>query len=143
MSTIGSGSLRCWRQNLNASSRNQFRKMKKTFKTTTLSAMVTISKTVKEMDYVQVMPDNPCAGMVKPFCGRGKGQLLSDGHFEFVRKPRKHRKPVLKLTYGTVSFGADGYDRFTFVLPSSRRAEFAELLQEEASIAVDFMQGLI
>ena len=117
--------------------------MKKRIKTTTLSAMVTVSRTEKEMDYVQVIPDNPCAGMVTPFCGRGKGQMLSDGHFEFVRKPRKHRKPVLRLTYGTVSFGVDGYDRFTFVLPSTRRGEFAELLQEEASIAVDFMQGLI
>lgn len=114
---------------------------KKTIKTTTLSAMVTISKTECEMDYVQVMPDNPCAGMVKPFCGRGKGQLLSDGHFEFVRKPRKRQKPVLKLPHGSLSWGKDEYDRFTFVLPSSQRKEFAWLLRQEAATVMEFLEN--
>ena len=50
----------------------------KEFETTTLSAEVAISKTETGMDYVQVMPDNPRVGLFKPFCGWGRGQLLSN-----------------------------------------------------------------
>ena len=59
---------------------------KKTVKTTTLTAQVAVSKTESGMDYVQVMPDNPCVGLLKPFCGWGRGQLLSNGAFDFLRK---------------------------------------------------------
>ena len=37
---------------------------KKSFKTTTLSAQIAISKTETGMDYVQVLPDNPCTFLV-------------------------------------------------------------------------------
>ena len=33
----------------------------------TLSAQVAVTETESGMDYVQVLPDNPCVGMVKPF----------------------------------------------------------------------------
>lgn len=117
---------------------------KKTIKTITISAMVAISDgEEKKMNLVQVMPDYPQPGTVTPFRGRGTAQMLSDGHFEFTRKPRKHNKPVLKLPHGSLSWGNDGYDRFTFVLPAQRRHEFARLLQEEAELAINFMLGLI
>ena len=71
---------------------NQIKMMKKNtnkeIKTTTLSAEVAISKTETGMDYVQVMPDNPRVGLFKPFCGWGRGQLLSNGSFDFLRKIR-------------------------------------------------------
>ena len=49
---------------------------KKSIKTTTLSALVAVSKTESGMDYVQVMPDNPRVGLVEPFHGMGYGQSV-------------------------------------------------------------------
>lgn len=108
---------------------------KKIIKTKTLNAIVAVSKSETEMDYVQVMPENPCAGMVEPFHGTGYGQMLSNGAFDFIRKPRKRRKPELKLPHSSVSYGNDGYDRYVFVLSSEQRAEFAYLLHKEATKA--------
>ena len=79
-------------------------------KTTTLSAQVAISKTESGMDYVQVLPDNPRVGIVKPFSGWGKAQLLSN-----------------------LSYGRDGFDRYVFVLPSDQRDEFAKLLARDVA----------
>ncbi len=108
-------------------------------KTTTLNAIVAVSKSETEMDYVQVMPENPCAGMVEPFHGTGYGQMLSNGTFDFIRRPRKRRKAVLKLPHSSVSYGQDGYDRYIFVLPSEQRDEFPCLLRQEATKAGRFV----
>ncbi len=108
-------------------------------KDVTLSALMTVGKTESGIDLVQVMPDNPCGGQVQPFHGRGYGQMLGNGCFDFVRRPRKRKKPELKLPHGTVSFGDDGYDRFIFVLPSDQRQEFPKLLRSESSKAAKFM----
>lgn len=113
--------------------------VKQTIKTITLDAQVAISKSETGMDYVQVLPENPSAGLVKPFSGRGRGQLLSNGSFDFVRTPRIKRKPVLKLPHTSLSFGTDGYDRCIFVLPSEQRHEFATLLKRETAKVRAFM----
>ena len=57
-------------------------------KTTTFNAQVAVSKTESGMDYLQVLPDNPRVGIVEPFHGWGKAQLLSNGVFDFIRKAR-------------------------------------------------------
>ena len=127
---------------LNASSRKQLKTMankKVNIKTITLNALVAVSKSETGMDYVQVMPENPYVGLVEPFRGRGYGQLLSNGTFDFIRKPRKRRKPVMKLPHSAVSYGQDGYDRYIFVLPSEQRGEFASLLRKEAAQAGRFV----
>ena len=82
----------------------------KEFETTTLSAEVAISKTETGMDYVQVMPDNPRVGLFKPFCGWGRGQLLSNGSFDFL--------------------GNDGYDHVTILVPSILRADLPKILRK-------------
>ena len=107
--------------------------------TMTLSVLVAVSKTESGMDYVQVMPENPSVGLVKPFHGRGYGQMLSNGTFDFIRKPRKHGKPVLKLPHSSVSYGADGYDRYIFMLPSEQREDFSTLLRQESVKVIRFM----
>jgi len=112
---------------------------KKNNRTTTLSALVAVSKTETGMDYVQVMPDDPSVGQVQPFHGVGYGQMLSNGTFDFMRRPRKRRKPALKLQHSSVSFGEDGLDRYIFTLPSDRREEFFSLLCEEAVDAALFV----
>ena len=113
--------------------------MAKKNKTITLNAQVAVSKTETGMDYVQVMPDNPRVGLVEPFHGMGYGQMLSDGTFDFVRRKRHRRKPVLKVPHGSLSYGEDGMDRFVFVLPSEQRREFARLLRNESQLVVDYL----
>lgn len=100
-----------------------------------------ISKTESGMDYVQVMPDNPRVGLFKPFCGWGRGQLLSNGSFDFLRKIRIRKKPELKLKHSSLSFGHDGFDRYIFYLPSGQRYEFAKLLLKEVMQAIKFMNN--
>lgn len=109
--------------------------------TKTLKAIVAVSKTETGMDYVQVMPENPSVGLVKPFHGRGYGQMLSNGTFDFVRAPKRKAKPVLKLPHSSVSYGKDGYDRYTFTLPNEQRAEFAKLLKQESLKVIKFMDN--
>ena len=109
-------------------------------KTTTLSAQVAISKTESGMDYVQVLPDNPRVGIVKPFHGWGKAQLLSNGVFDFIRKVRIRTKPILKLLHSSLSYGRDGFDRYVFVLPSDQRDEFAKLLARDVAKLMKFLK---
>ena len=108
---------------------------KENIKTVTLNALVAVSKSENGMDYVQVMPTNPRGGVVTPFHGTGYGQLLSNGTFDFTRRKRIRRKPLLKLPHSSVSFGEDGFDRYVFVLPSEQRDEFCRLLRNEATQA--------
>ena len=100
-----------------------------------------ISKTETGMDYVQVMPDNPRVGLLKPFCGWGRGQLLSNGAFDFLRKIRIRKKPELKLKHSSLSYGQDGLDRYLFYLPNGQRDEFAKLLLKEVMQAIKFMNN--
>lgn len=112
-------------------------------KCVTMSALVSIGKTASGTDYVQVMPDNPRAGLVKPFHGMGHGQMLSNGSFDFVHRPRKRRKPELKVLHGSLTFGDDGYDRFIFVMPSEQREEFAKILRSESSTVAKYIDKVV
>jgi hypothetical protein len=114
---------------------------KKINKTTTLSAQVAISKSETGMDYVQVLPDNPCVGLVKPFRGLGHGQMLSNGIFDFIRKIRIRHKPEKKTKYGSLSFGADGNDRYIFILPSEMRHDFPDILEKDAKVIADYLRN--
>ena len=117
------------------------KKSDKEIKATTLTALVAVSKTESGMDYVQVMPEDPRAGIVKPFCGWGRGQMLSNGSFDFLRRKRIRRKPELKLKHSSLSFGQDGIDRYIFYLPNGQRDDFAKLLLQEAVKASKFVNS--
>ena len=99
-----------------------------------------ISKTESGMDLVQVLPDNPCDGLVKPFSGTGHAPLQGNATFDFVRKRSIRRKPELKQLHSSLTFGPDGVDRYIFYLPASQRDEFAKLLHKEAVTAEIFMK---
>ena len=99
-------------------------------KTTTFNAQVAVSKTESGMDYVQVMPDNPRAGLVEPFHGRGKCQMFNNGAFEFIQEKRLRGKPELKVDYGSLSFSSDGNDRVVFTVPAEMRADMPEILRK-------------
>ena len=110
-------------------------------KTITLSAQMVISRSENGVDLVQVLPDNPCEGLVKPFSGAGQAQLQGNAQFDFVRKRRIRGKAELKQPHSTLSYGRDGVDRYIFYLPSGQRDEFAELLMKEAAVAVSYMKN--
>jgi hypothetical protein len=107
-------------------------KQNQVIKTTTLSALVAVSKSENDMDYVQVIPDNPRVGLVQPFSGWGKGQLLNNGSFDFIRKKRMRGKPELQAGYVSLSFCADGFDRVTFTVPSELRAKLPTILRKDS-----------
>ena len=108
----------------------------------TLNAQVTISRTENGVDHIQVRPDDPCDGLVKPFSGTGYGQLMSSASFDFTRKKRVRYKPLLKLEHSSVSYGVDGFDRYVFVLPNTQREEFIKLLREESAMAVKLLKDM-
>ena len=99
-------------------------------KTVTVNGMMAVTKSDLEMDYVQFLPDNPSLGQTDAFCGRGLGRLLSNGSFEFTRTKRLRHKPEFKGDYASLSFGADGNDRVTFVVPNELRAQLPNILRK-------------
>ncbi len=94
------------------------------------------------MDYVQVMPDNPRVGLVKPFSGMGRGQLLSNGSFDFVRQKRIRKAPVLVMAHSSLSFGLDGNDRYVLTLPSELRDELPVWLEKESRQVIRYLKKL-
>lgn len=108
----------------------------------TLAAQVAVTETESGMDYVQVLPDNPRIGLVKPFCGWGRGQMLSNGSFDFLRQIRKRKKPEYKEGHLSLSFGDDGMDRVTFVLPNAQRDELRSLLQKDVKKLVAYLKEI-
>lgn len=103
----------------------------KKHETVILDAEMAVTRTESGMDYVQVLPDHPSMGQVVPFSGWGRGQLMQNGTFDFIRKKRVRKKPEYKGRHISLSFGEDGNDRCTFILPSAQRSEFRVLLMEE------------
>ena len=114
-------------------------KKNKDNKTTTLSALVAVSKTETGMDYVQVMPDDPRVGLVEPFHGMGYGQMLSNGSFDFTKKKRVRRKPEFKDDYLSLSFCQDGFDRLVFVVPSEMRAELPQVFRKGIKAVIKYL----
>jgi hypothetical protein len=106
----------------------------------TLTAEVAVTETENGLDCVQVLPENPRVGLVKPFSGWGRGQMLSNGSFDFVHKPRKRRKPDYKEGHVSLSFGDDGLDRVIFVLPNGQRDELSTLLPKEIRKVVAYLK---
>lgn len=100
-------------------------------RTVTLRAEVAVSKMENGLEYVQILPENPRVGMVEPFCCNGRGQMLSNGTFDFVRRKRIRRKPEFKGEHISLSYGEDGTDRVVFTLPAGQREELRMLLMED------------
>lgn len=117
--------------------------MKKRQKTVTLSAEMAVTEMENGMRYVQVLPDNPGVGMVTPFVGNGRAQMLSNGTFDFVQRKRIRRKPEFKGEHISLSFGQDGTDRVYFALPNSQREEFAKIFQKEAVQVMTYLVEML
>lgn len=116
--------------------------MKESIKTTTLTAQVVVSKMETGTDHVQVMPDDPCVGLVEPFRGLGYGQMLSTGMFEFTRHriPRSQAEQELRLPHSSISKCKDATRRFTFIVHEHELSEFARWLKSEAAQAIAYAE---
>ena len=116
---------------------------KKVNKTITINGMMAVTKSESGLDYVQVLPDNPSVGLVKPFSAIGRAQLLSNGTFDFIRRKCRRNKPELRLNFSTLSFGQDGWDRFIVMTPSEMRDELPAILTEDSVDAVKYLVKLL
>lgn len=114
--------------------------MKKRQKTVTLSAAVAVTEMENGMRYVQVLPDDPRVGLVTPFVANGRGQMLSNGTFDFVQRKRLRKKPEFKGMHITLSFGLDGTDRVIFTLPNGQREELRTLLMEDVLRLTSYLE---
>ena len=114
--------------------------MSKKEKTVVLQAEVAVTEMENGMRYVQVLPDDPRVGMVTPFVGNGRGQMLSNGTFDFVQRKRVRRKPEFKGKHIALSFGQDGIDRVNFGLPNGQRDQLRVLLMEDVMRLVAYLE---
>ena len=116
--------------------------VKEAVKTVTLNAQVAISKTENGTNYVQVLPDNPCVGLVEAFRGLGYGQMISTGAFEYTRHKRIRSQAVTlrKMPHSSLSRCKDRTHRFTLIVKDEELEGFCRWLEEESQEAVVFMR---
>ncbi len=115
---------------------------KEVIKTTSLSATMCVSEMQETgTNHVQVLPDEPCPGLVEPFRGLGYGQLLSSGTFEFTRHrlPHSQAETLLRLPHCTVSKCKDKTHRVTFIVKDHELRNFCRYLMEEIPQVLTFM----
>ena len=115
-------------------------------KTTTMSATMCVSEMNETgTNHVQVLPDEPCPGLVKPFRGLGYGQLLSSGTFEFTRHslPHSQAETLLRLPHCTVSKCKDKTHRVTFIVKDGELRNFCRYLMEEIPKVLSFMYDYV
>ena len=82
-------------------------------------------------------PDAEAMRTIFPFRGTGVGQLLSDGTFDFIRKPRIRAQSELirKLAHGRVSKTKDGAIQLTLKVFQDEGINISEAIAQEALIA--------
>jgi len=79
-------------------------------------------------------PDHPVKDTVVPFRSEGVGQLLSDGTFDFIRKPRIRAQSELikKLPHGRLSKTKDGAIQLTLKVYQDEGVNISQAIEEEA-----------
>ena len=82
-------------------------------------------------------PDYPAKNVVVPFRSVGVAQLLSDGTFDFIRKPRLRAQSELirKLAHGRVSKTKDGAIQLTLKVYQDEGVNISQTIANEALIA--------
>lgn len=83
------------------------------------------------------LPDNPAPGCANPFRGVGVGQMLSNGTFDFSKKPRPRAQSELirKLAHGRVSKTKDGAIQLTLKVYQDEGINISQAIAHEALIA--------
>ena len=118
--------------------------MKNSNKTIQISGLMAVTENECGQAYVQFLPDNPRLGLVTPFVGSSRAQMLSNGTFDCLKKrPKPRTKPALKLPHSSLSFGADGFTRYVFTIPNTRIDELPRLLKRESKEVCNFIENLL
>lgn len=88
-------------------------------------------------------PDTPIPGCRTPFRSVGVAQLLSDGTFDFIRKPRLRAQSELirKLAHGRASKTKDGAIQLTLKVYQDEGVNISQTIEEEAIIAAKAIAG--
>ena len=92
-----------------------------------------------ESKYFLFSPDMPVAGQLPRFRCQGIAQLMSDGTFDFVAKPKLKPQSQLikKLAHGRVSKTKDQAIQLTLKVFCDEGENIAEAIYKEAAIAHD------
>lgn len=92
-----------------------------------------------ESKYFLFSPDEPVAGKLPRFRGQGIAQLMTDGTFDFVAKPKLKPQSQLikKLAHGRVSKTKDQAIQLTLKVFCDEGENIAEAIYKEAAIARD------
>ena len=79
-------------------------------------------------------PDDPVNGLITPFRSEGVAQVLSNGTFDFVRKPRLRAESelILKLAHGRVSRTKDGAIQLTLKVYQDEGINIPQAIAREA-----------
>ncbi|GEM_PF-967089 len=82
-------------------------------------------------------PSDPVKCSTTPFRSVGVAQLLSDGTFDFIRKPRLRAQSELirKLAHGRVSKTKDGAIQLTIKVFQDEGVNISQTIAQEALIA--------
>lgn len=109
-----------------------------------MSGLLAVTQNESGQRYVQFLPDNPRVGLVEPFVGASRAQLLSNGTFDCLKKqPKPKKKPALKLPHSSLSFGADCNTRYSFIIPDGQIDQLPRLLRKESALACKFIENLL
>ena len=92
-----------------------------------------------ESKYFLFSPDEPVAGQLPRFRSQGIAQLMTDGTFDFVAKPKLKPQSQLikKLAHGRVSKTKDGAIQLTLKVYCDEGENIADVLCQEADIAAE------
>ena len=102
-------------------------------KTITISGFLAVTENECGQNYVQFLPDEPRVGLVTPFVGASRAQMLSNGTFDCLKKHRKPRtKPALKLPHSS-----------PFIIPDGDIDQLPRLLKREAAQASKYVENLL
>lgn len=90
-----------------------------------------------EKKYFMFSPDVPIPGSVARFKGLGMAQQMTDGTFDFVRrpKPRTQSQLIKKLAHGRVSRTKDGGIQLTLKVYGTEMLNIGQTILEEAMMA--------
>ncbi len=110
----------------------------KASKTISISGCAVINESRGASEYVQFMPDDPEGQMVRGWRHEGVAQLLGNGMFDFISRPRVRSASTLikKVAHGRLSATKDGAVQLTLKIYKTEGIPMAETLMQEAEEAV-------
>ena len=93
----------------------------------------------KKQEYVQFLPDDPETIRVEGWRHEGVAQLLGNGTFDFISRPRIRSNSVLlkKVAHGRLSATKDGAIQLTLKIFKSEGIPMRQTFLREALEALD------